>query len=74
MDAIPPPGTIRRRAAVVLVLLIASLFAYVSVHGLLDWITKGGRFPVRLVLSAATAVFLGGLLLREARRQLEREP
>jgi hypothetical protein len=74
MDAMPPAGSMRRRAAIALVLLIAAFWAYVFLHVLLNWITKGGPFPLYLAMSAVMAVSLGALLLREGRKQLEREP
>ena len=74
MDAMPPAGSMRRRAAIALVLLIAALWAYVFLHAFLHWITEGGPFPLVLVWSAVIAVSLGAMLLREGRKQLEREP
>jgi hypothetical protein len=55
---------------------MAAIWAYVLLHGLIALITKGVSFPriVILVMVAVTGVSVGALLLREGRKQLEREP
>ena len=76
MDAMPPAGSLRRRAAVGFALLMAAVWAYVLMHGLVALITKGGSFAliVMLVMVALNGVVVGALLLQEGRKQLEREP
>ena len=45
MDALPPVGSQRRRAALAFFLVITSVLAYLLVHGLIDWIAGARPFP-----------------------------
>ena len=73
MDALPPPGSMKRRAAVAIVLVIAALWAYVVLHALLAWVTRGEVFPVRLLLASVSGILVGRMMLQESLKQLKRE-
>jgi len=74
MDLLPPAGSMRRRGALAVVLLMAALWTYVVLHALLNWVTRGGPFPFYLAANVVIGISLGGMLLRDGRKQLEREP
>jgi len=69
MDALPPIGSLRRRAALAFFLVITSILAYFLLHGLIDWITKGRSFPVVPAVIAVTfCVFNWQWILGELRK------
>ena len=69
MDALPPIGSLRRRAALAFFLAVTSVLAYFLLHGLIKWITEGGSFPVVPALIAVTfCVFTWQWIMSELRK------
>jgi len=73
MDALPPPGSLRRRVTVTVCLVMFALTASLVVFGVLRWMRTGGPPPLTLVSVALLSMFMARILIQEARKQLRRE-